>query len=71
VFDDDAVNVGLDKANTSDGFFFGSPVHYADFWLHKIIFNRCFYSGSDVFAYKPGAASSAAAEAALPLHLNS
>src|SRR5208337_280894 len=29
VFDDDAVNVALDKGNVSDGFVFGSPVHYA------------------------------------------
>jgi len=28
VFDDDAVNVALDKGNTSNGFIFGSPVHY-------------------------------------------
>ena len=57
VFDDDSVNVGLDKANTSDGFIFGSPVHYAGpSGFIKSFLDRCFYSGSNVFAYKPGAA---------------
>lgn len=57
VFDDDAVNVGLDKANTSDGFIFGSPVHYAGVsGAIKSFLDRCFYAGSTAFAYKPGAA---------------
>ncbi|MGE5676599.1 MAG: flavodoxin family protein, partial [Pseudomonadota bacterium] len=29
VFDDDPVNIALEKAKTADGFVFGSPVHYA------------------------------------------
>ena len=29
VFDDDVVNAAVDKAGKSDGFVFGSPVHYA------------------------------------------
>src|SRR5690554_2552891 len=29
VFDDDPVNIGLEKAKEADGFIFGSPVHYA------------------------------------------
>ena len=57
VFDDDAVNVALDIADKSDGFVFGSPVHYAGpSGFIKSFLDRCFYSGSDVFAYKPGAA---------------
>ncbi len=57
VFDDDAVNVGLDKANTSDGFVFGSPVHYAGVsGFVKSFLDRCFYAGGPAFAYKPGAA---------------
>ncbi len=57
VFDDDAVNVALDIADKSDGFVFGSPVHYAGpSGFIKSLLDRCFYSGSDVFAYKPGAA---------------
>jgi multimeric flavodoxin WrbA len=56
-FNDDAVNVGLYKANTSDGFVFGSPVHYAGVsGFIKSFLDRCFLSGSNVFAYKPGAA---------------
>jgi multimeric flavodoxin WrbA len=57
VFDDDAVNVALAKADKSDGFIFGSPVHYAGpSGFIKSFLDRCFFSGSDVFAYKPGAA---------------
>jgi len=54
---DDAVNVALDKANTTDGFIFGSPVHYAaaSGFITPFL-NRCFYSGGYLFAYKPGAA---------------
>ena len=57
VFDDDAVNVALVKADKSDGFVFGSPVHYAGpSGFIKSFLDRCFFAGSDVFAYKPGAA---------------
>ncbi|HUN53812.1 MAG TPA: flavodoxin family protein [Smithella sp.] len=57
VFDDDAVNVALAKAGKSDGFIFGSPVHYAGpSGFIKSFLDRCFFSGSDVFTYKPGAA---------------
>ena len=57
VFDDDAVNIALDKADKSDGFIFGSPVHYAGPSGFIVSFlDRCFFSGGDVFAYKPGAA---------------
>ncbi len=57
VFDDDVVNVALDKADKSDGFIFGSPVHYAGASGFITSFlDRCFFAGSDRFAYKPGAA---------------
>ena len=57
VFDDDVVNVALDKADKSDGFIFGSPVHYAGpSGFIKSFLDRCFFSGSNFFAYKPGAA---------------
>ena len=57
VFADDAVNVALDKGNKADGFVFGSPVHYAGVsGFIKSFLDRCFFSGSNVFAYKPGAA---------------
>jgi multimeric flavodoxin WrbA len=56
-FGDDAVNVALEKGKTSDGFIFGSPVHYAGpSGFIKSFLDRCFFSGSEVFAYKPGAA---------------
>jgi len=29
VFNDDTVNIALEKAKEADGFIFGSPVHYA------------------------------------------
>jgi len=54
---DDAVNVALDKANRSDGFIFGSPVHYAGpSGMITSFLDRCFFSGKNVFGYKPGAA---------------
>jgi multimeric flavodoxin WrbA len=57
VFNDDPVNVALDKAGKSDGFVFGSPVHYAGASGFITSFlDRCFFSGSYRFAYKPGAA---------------
>jgi len=57
VFDDDAVNTALDKGNMSDGFVFGSPVHYAGVsGFIKSFLDRCFYAGRNAFAYKPGAA---------------
>ena len=57
VFNDDVVNVALDKAEQSDGFVFGSPVHYAGpSGFIKSFLDRCFFSGSDVFTYKPGTA---------------
>jgi multimeric flavodoxin WrbA len=57
VFDDDVVNAAVDKAGKSDGFVFGSPVHYAGASGFITSFlDRCFFSGSDAFEYKPGAA---------------
>ncbi|MGD0279321.1 MAG: flavodoxin family protein [Smithella sp.] len=57
VFDDDAVNAALAKAVKSDGFVFGSPVHFAGpSGFIKSFLDRCFFSGRGVFAYKPGAA---------------
>src|SRR5690606_13577535 len=29
IFDDDTVNIALEKVKEADGFIFGSPVHYA------------------------------------------
>ena len=56
VFTDDAVNEFVAKAHEADGFIFGSPVHYASASGAVTAFlDRCFYSGSSAFAYKPGA----------------
>lgn len=56
VFDDDTVNVALEKAKEADGFIFGSPVHYAGASGAITSFlDRFFYAG-DGFQYKPGAA---------------
>ncbi|MBR2341593.1 MAG: flavodoxin family protein [Clostridia bacterium] len=53
----DCVNEFVEKAKTSDGFVFGSPVHYASMSGALTSFmDRAFYSGSKAFQYKPGAA---------------
>jgi multimeric flavodoxin WrbA len=56
VFNDDTVNIALEKAKEADGFIFGSPVHYAGASGEITSFlDRFFYAG-DGFQYKPGAA---------------
>lgn len=56
VNNEDLVNEALDKAKTSDGFIFGSPVHYAGAsGMLTSFLDRFFYAGNN-FAYKPGAA---------------
>jgi Multimeric flavodoxin WrbA len=56
VFNDDTVNIALEKAKEADGFVFGSPVHYAAASGQITSFlDRFFYAGSS-FQYKPGAA---------------
>ena len=55
-FDDDTVNIALEKAKDADAFIFGSPVHYAGASGQMTSFlDRFFYAG-DGFNYKPGAA---------------
>jgi len=54
---DDSVNKLLEKAETADGFVFGSPVHFASCsGLITTLLDRAFYAGSRLFQYKPGAA---------------
>lgn len=56
VFNDDVVNIALEKAKEADGFIFGSPVHYAGASGEITSFlDRFFYAGSG-FEYKLGAA---------------
>lgn len=57
VFDDDIVNTVIEKAKQSDGFVFGSPVHYAaPAGALCAVLDRCFFAGSSYFRGKPGAA---------------
>ena len=57
VFTDDAVNAFIAKAREADGFVFGTPVYYAHPSGRILSFlDRVFYSSSEVFAFKPGAA---------------
>ncbi|GFZ31733.1 FMN reductase [Clostridium zeae] len=56
VFNDDTVNIALEKAKDADGFIFGSPVHYAAASGQITAFlDRFFYAGEG-FQHKPGAA---------------
>lgn len=57
VFDDDVVNVLVDKAKDADGFVFGSAVHYAaPSGTICAVLDRAFYSGGANFRYKPACA---------------
>lgn len=61
VFDDDIVNEVIEKAKSSDGFIFGTPVYYAHPSGRILsLLDRVFYAGSAVFQHKPGAAVAAA-----------
>lgn len=64
VFDDDIVNVIINKAKECDGFIFGTPVYYAHASGRLLsVLDRVFYSASAVFAHKPGAAVASARRA--------
>lgn len=53
----DSVNEFLDKAETADGFVFGSPVHFASAsGMLTSFMDRAFYGRGNLFAYKPAAA---------------
>lgn len=52
----DSVNTFIEKAETADGFIFGSPVHYASAsGVLTSFLDRAFYAGKPNFEYKPGA----------------
>ena len=56
VFNDDIVNEIIEKAETSDGFVFGTPVYYAHPSGRILsVLDRAFYAGGKAFAFKPGA----------------
>ena len=57
IFDDDIVNIAIEKAKEADGFIFGSPVYYAHPSGRILSFmDRIFYANSTAFKYKPAAA---------------
>ena len=57
IFDDDMVNEFIAKAKEMDGFVFGTPVYYSHPSGRILsLLDRAFYSCSEAFAHKPGAA---------------
>lgn len=61
IFTGDGVNEFIAKAREADGFVFGTPVYYAHPSGRVLSFlDRVFFSSSDNFAFKPGAAVSVA-----------
>ena len=64
VFDDDIVNVIIEKSKTADGFIFGSPVYYAHPSGRILsILDRVFYAGGKLFRHKPAASITVARRA--------
>lgn len=64
VFKDDIVNEIIEKAKTSDGFIFGTPVYYAHPSGRILsLLDRAFYAGKANFEYKPAAAIASARRA--------
>lgn len=58
---EDIANEIIEKAKTSDGFVFGTPVYYAHpTGRIQSVLDRVFYAGKSVFAFKPGAAIASA-----------
>ena len=52
----DTVNEALEKAETADGFIFGTPVHFASAPGFMTAFmDRAFYAGGKLFQFKPAA----------------
>ena len=64
VFDDDIINVIIEKAKEADGFIFGTPVYYAHPSGRILsVLDRVFYAGGKVFRHKPAAVISVARRA--------
>ena len=64
VFTDDGVNEFITKAKEADGLIFGTPVYYAHPSGSILSFlDRVFYTRSNLFAHKPGAAVAVARRA--------
>ncbi len=63
-FNDDIVNTIIEKAKSSDGFIFGTPVYYAHPSGRVLsALDRIFYAGGSAFQHKPGAAIASARRA--------
>ena len=64
VFGGDCVNELIEKAETADGFVFGTPVYYAH-PTGRILsaLDRAFYAGGENFAHKPAAVIASARRA--------
>ena len=64
IFGDDCINEIIAKAETADGFIFGTPVYYAHPSGRVLsALDRMFYAGKSAFAHKPGAAVASARRA--------
>ena len=64
VIDGDCVNAFVEKAQEADGFVFATPTYYAHPSGRIFSFlDRVFFSNSDVFMFKPGAAVAVARRA--------
>lgn len=64
VFDDDIVNSLIEKATSSDGFIFGTPVYYAHPSGRLLsVLDRAFFAGGQQFKFKPAAAIASARRA--------
>lgn len=63
-FNDDIVNIIIEKAESCDGFVFGTPVYYAHPTGRILsVLDRVFYAGKKVFEFKPGASIASARRA--------
>ena len=64
VFDGDNVNEWIEKAETADGFVFGTPVYYAHPSGRILsVMDRLFYAGGKNFKHKPAAVIASARRA--------
>ena len=64
VFDGDIVNQVIAKAETADGFVFGTPVYYSHPSGRILsVLDRAFYAGKAAFVHKPAAAIASARRA--------
>ncbi len=64
IFDDDIVNLLIEKSKTADGFIFGTPVYYAHASGRILsVLDRAFFAGGKNFAFKPAAAVASARRA--------